>query len=176
MSAYTRRARQIIELVVTDQDPFNVMKMLAADMPVCILAEAWSPEARNKVIAQADGMGYTLQDHLIIGDYDLALWYTNRIPGNPDAYVVSINNAEHNPLSKEAQQTDYVNTARQPPLVAIKRKVSSWIEQHGGVIIGSVMTDRNQLYLKMFRRLFPGYRFAPFHGESFKYGFRLSKT
>lgn len=175
MSIYTRRARQIVEEAISGPDPFNISKAAAAEFPVIILSEAWSPEKRKEVLAHAQESGYDMVDHLITGDYDLVLWHTDKIQNNPNAYVVSINNAEHDPLSAEAQQTKQLDTVQALPRDVIKEKVAEWVSKYGSVIIGSVMTERNFRYLKMFKRMFPGYTFLPYHKNDLKFGFRLSK-
>lgn len=173
----TQRARQIVEQLIAGQDPFNLMKAFGAEIPVLILAEAWTLERRKEIEAeaQAQSMGYRMVDSLVVGDYDLVLWHTEKLQNNPNAYVVSINNAQHNPLSKEAQETKQADTAQPPPLTAIKAKVAQWVEQHDSVIVGSIVPDRNEIYLRMLKRIFPSYGFQPFHANDFKYGFRLSK-
>lgn len=175
MSIYTRRARQIVEEAISGPDPFNISKAAAAEFPVIILAESWSPDKRKEIISRAQESGYGMVDHLIVGDYDLVLWHTDKIQNNPNAYVVSINNAEHDPLSAEAQKTKQVDTTQSLPRDTIKEKVAAWVDKYGSVIIGSVMTERNFRYLKMFKRMFPGYTFLPYYKNDLKFGFRLSK-
>jgi hypothetical protein len=176
MSAYTRRHRQIIEQLIADQDPFNVIKASAAEIPAIILSEAWSPERRKEIFAKAMELGYDPIDHLVVGDYDLTLWHTDKLKENPDAYLVAINNAEHDPFEAAIQQTDYPETAHvMPPIKAIRAKLAEWVGKYGSVIVGSTMSERNEQYLRLCRRILPGYSFVPFFQGNFAHGFRLSK-
>lgn len=173
MSIYTRNARRLIEDFTSGNDPYNLSRAGSAALAANILMEAWSPERQQSIEAKALRHGIELADHLVIGDYDLCLWYTDKVQGEGPIHLVSINNADYDPNDPEAQEAKTPATGGELPLDAIKRKVVEWVKKHGRVVVGSYVPDRNKLYLWKFKRMLPGYTFEPFWGD-YKYGFYLS--
>jgi hypothetical protein len=170
-------ARKLIECLVTEPDPFGVNKYLAAQIPTWIVTEAWTPARREEIRKRASGLGYTEVDSIIIGDYDLVLWHSNNAVEEklPSAYFVSINNAQHDPIDFETQQKKQIRAQDRLPVIEIRRKLIEWLSRYDKVIVGSVMRRRNAKYSRMVRHLLPEYRIEPFYGNSFDYGFLLSK-
>ena len=174
MSIHTRYARQVIERLTGGNDPFNLERLTARNIAASILMEAWTPERRASIEAEALKNSTDMVDHLVIGDYDLTLWYTSKIEGEPPCYLVSINNADHSPLDVAAQTTKQTGSAGQLPVAAIRAKLAEWADKYGTLVIGSAVPERNKMYLKLVKRLMPGYHFCPFF-NSYRYGFKLSK-
>ena len=174
MSIHTRHARQVIERLIRGDDPFNLERLAARNFAASIIMEAWTPERRASIEAEALKNSMAMVDHLVIGDYDLALWYTSKIEGEPPCYLVSINNADHSPLDVVAQTTKQTGSAGQLPVAAIRTKLTEWVAKYGTVVVGSTVPERNPMYAKMVRRLMPGYRMGAFVG-SYVYGFKLSE-
>jgi hypothetical protein len=166
-------ARKLIEAAVSGRDGFGIHRLSAAAIPKWIISEAWSPERKKQIRDQATTEGFHLVDHLVIGDYDLALWHTTKLDGYQHAYMVSINNAEHDPNDEETQKTPF-KTSTRLPMRAIKSKLVEWVRDYGTLIVGSVLAERNQLYLAMVRKMLPGYKIEPYYGGNFAYGFKIT--
>lgn len=168
-------ARELIENLVYRPDGFNVARLCAAKIPVWIVSEAWTPARQEEVRRRATDLGFHLVDHLITGDYDLALWHTTRLEGYPHAYVVSLNNAQHDPLDYATQMRKLPGKAQEyrQSIFAIQNKLADWIHDYGEVIVGSVVPRRNRSYLRLLQRLLPGYRFSPYYGDDWSYGFKV---
>ena len=165
------RARWLVEKMLTHEDPFNVAFWGAGSIPVFIVTETWTRERKEEIRQHGQQMGYTLIEHAVIADYDLTLWHTDKVmyPG----YVVGINNGQHNPLERSAQVTKQT-AGSHIPLRTIQRMVAGWLHDYGPLVVGSVVPERNDAYLRMFKQMFPAAKLEPFFGDDFRYGFRVS--
>jgi hypothetical protein len=137
--------------------------------------EAWSNSEKEKVLANAKSMDYRLVDHCIEGDYDLVLWHTDKVGDAINAYVASINNAGHDPLSDRDQLVKYTDTAGKLPMAKIVVKLTEWVGKHGSIIVGSIIPERNSAYLQLLKKKMPGFKFAPWNEGDYRYGFSISK-
>ena len=162
--------------MVTKQDPFGMHSAALHQIPRALI-EAWSPDKKREVVQQAARNSTDLVDHLVVGDYDLTLWHTRKMQGYDHAYLVSINNAQHNPLTAADQLGDFRATASRLPLRAIKDKLVDWVDSYGPVFIGSYIPSRNALYKKLVKKLLPSYTISQIHpGDNYEHGFRLDLT
>lgn len=146
----------------------------AAQVPWKLLAEAWTPERKKQIEVIAATRGSKLVDHFVVGDYDLALWHVEETDEGP-VYVVSINNAQFNPVDPNEQQQKHPESAGTPPLRKIAEKLKAWVQKYGSVIVGSVVPERNDQYRRILQKLMPEFTISPYHQDDFRYGFRLSK-
>jgi len=163
-------ARRLVETMLSGDDPFNLSLAQAAWIPVAIVIEAWTPERKREILRQANQLGYTSKEHEVIADYDLSLWHTDKL-GFP-AYVVGINTGQHNPLEFGVQVVKQL-AGRALPLHAIKKILERWIHDYGSLVVGSVVSERNELYLRLVRHLFPDMSIEPYYGNDFRYGFKI---
>ena len=168
------KARRLLEDLVLRDDGFGIARLNATLIPESIVTEAWSPEKKEQMIKKGDGLGFHMVDHVITGDYDLALWHTSKLEGYPHAYVVSINNAERDPLDAANQKTKFA-THTQFHLNDIKAKLAEWVNDYGSVLIGSVDTTRNERYYRLIARTMRGYKLSPYWQNNLRYGFKLEK-
>lgn len=159
-------ARHLMEMMVYDLDAICQARWSLSSF-VEKLAEAWSSDKKDEVINQGKKRNLRLVDHAIIGDYDLCLWQEK----DADHYV-SINNAQHSPLSPEAQQGKFASRYLTFPTNMIKEILSKWTRTYGVLIIGSCIESRNRSYYKMAKRMFPDRKIEPYN-DDFKYGFKL---
>ena len=167
------RARELVEQVILNQDPFGTHIAALQQIPRA-LVEAWTPDRKSEIVQKAARNGLDLVDHAVAGDYDLTLWHTRAMEGYEHAYMVSINNAQHDPLEATTQQGKFAATANRLPLRTIKNKLEDWVESYGPILVGSYIPDRNPLYLRLVRHLLADYQFQEIYpGDDFTHGFRL---
>lgn len=165
--------RRLVEMLIYDVDPLGGSRYALSQFAARIF-EAWAPEKKREIVRDAADQGNELVDHLVVGDYDLCLWKSPVVGDEKQAYLVSINNAQHDPLSPEAQQGSY-KTGSTFPMMMIKEIVTRWARRYGALIIGSYIEERNSLYLKMFKRVFPTWTIKPYYGGDLRYGFKISR-
>ncbi len=163
-------AKRLVETLLSARDPFNLALWQAGWIPLFIVMEAWTPERKREVISQAANLGCRYVEHIQSGDYDISLWWSTDL----SCHVVGINNGQHSPFEAEAQTTRQLDTVSHLPLGAIRRTLQSWLDEYGPLIVGSVVPERNEFYLRLVKRLLPGALYEPYHQNDFRYGFRLS--
>jgi len=170
------KTRELIELLIADNDPFGyVVKSYACAIPVKLVTEAWSPEKKAEIMADTGNRGYRMIDHLVMDDYDLVLWFLTKVDSAVnEPYVVSINNAQHDPTQPDEQAAHFSADSGNLPIKAIKEKLMEWIAKYGSLAVCSYVPERNVLYYRMAKRQLPNYQFSPFYGNTYNYGFRLS--
>lgn len=164
--------RMLVDMLIGGDDPLCMARYLLSQHAAAII-EAWSPEEKRVIVGQAARSGMRIIDHAIIGDYDLVLWLSPELAGCPHDYLVSINNAGNNPLDAATQQTKF--KGKHTPLAELKNQIDIWLDLYGSLVIGSYVPKRNILYLKLFKRLFPGRVVSSYYTGDYKYGFRISK-
>lgn len=169
----TMHARHLVDLLVEglDSPPLGAS---ANRIPI-LITEAWGPDKEAEVIARAKEMGYAMVDHCVSGDYDLVLWHSAKLGDVVNAYVVSINNADHNPLSDVDQVTKYHDTVGRVPMAEIVAKLKSWVEKYGRVVVGSHVKERNDVYRQILRKRLPEFSFSPWYNGDYNYGFQVAK-
>jgi hypothetical protein len=165
-------AHWLVESMLDDRrDPFNVAFWQASWIPLFIVTEAWTPERKEEVRREGERQGYKYVDHVVAGDYDLSLWHTTKF--GFAAYVVGINNGQHSPFDPDAQQAKQ-STSHYLPLRQIKATMRKWSAAYGSLVVGSVLPERNDLYLRLMRRLFPMAKIEPYFNDDLRYGFKIS--
>ena len=160
----------LVDMLVGGEDPLSMARYCLSQFAAS-LVEAWTPEEERAVVGQAARQNMTMVDHAIIGDYDLVLWKAP--PGAVVGYLVSINNSGHNPLNKAEQISKFKGKA--VPLTKLKAQINTWLEAYDTLVIGSYVSKRNILYMKLFKRLFPDRNIKSFYTGDYQYGFSISK-
>lgn len=171
------RALRLVERILFDQDPFNVMKTIGSEIPAQIISEAWTAARKKEVIANASKIGYSLIDHVVLGDFDITLWKVGEEQAQSKDFppVVAINNSQYDPSDPNVQDSDNLLVSLAIPRRDVTIRLKQWIEKHGSLIVGSVVPSRNPRYLTLFKKLLPGYKIEPYYGKDFKHGFKISK-
>ncbi len=128
------------------EDAFGVHRVLA-NRVVDVLAEAWSQEQKEQIESRMAAQGFTLVEHVVFADYDLALWRYRDI-----YYAASINSGSEDPTTMDGQAS--TPKAQSIQWNKVTMQLRHWVRQYGKILIASSQVHRMDQYRRLLSRYF----------------------
>jgi hypothetical protein len=117
-----------------------------------MLGESWSEKRKAEIETVMMARGFKLLEHIVIGDFDLALWIGTGNDELKGIKVLSVNSGEIDPGSIEGQATQttpqFLNWSKVLALLQI------WVDRYGKLLVGSAESIKLSKYRRALGKKF----------------------
>ena len=123
-----------------------------SNLVASLLGEAWSEARKVEIETLMASKGFKLLEHVVIGDFDLALWIGTGNDELKGIKAVSINSGEIDPGSVDGQAENptpqFLNS------VKVLSTLQAWVDRYGQLLVGSSEANKLLRYRKLLAKKF----------------------